>query len=207
MAKIKHHNRQAKRSRKILQKALLDLLHEKNYNKITISDITRKADLARPTFYAHYKTKDHLLTSIIDGYLEGLFLTLEKANISKEDSKRDIQLNINFFKTTRESYDVVNLMKSLDIDSLFLERFKYYWGNFLNTRISTMQNTDPKYNEFIKQFLTYSMYAILKRWIETDMELSDEIMGTLLYNLTGPPTLKKARHAYHKSQETSKLSN
>ena len=94
MAKIKHDNRQARRSRKVLQSALLDLLCDKTYNKITISDITRKADLARPTFYAHYETKDHLLTSIIDEFLKKFFQLLEERDPGIEDEEREIKKSI-----------------------------------------------------------------------------------------------------------------
>ena len=201
MAKVKHHNRQARRSRKTLQTALLELLHEKEYNKISISDITRKADLARPTFYAHYKTKGHLLTSIIDGFLDNLFSGLEEVNVNGEDVMRDIQLNTELFHLLRESNDIVALMKIFDIDALFLERFKEGWCNFFSTRIPKMQNADPHYQEFIYQFLAFSMYAILKKWIEFDMQVPDEVMGSLLYNLTGPPTLRKARRQFHNINE------
>jgi AcrR family transcriptional regulator len=43
--------------------AFVDLLHRRGYGDIRVSDIVKKAGVGRPTFYAHYATKDDLLRS------------------------------------------------------------------------------------------------------------------------------------------------
>lgn len=42
------------RSKNMIKEAFFELLKEKDYNKITVTDIVNKADLNRSTFYAHY---------------------------------------------------------------------------------------------------------------------------------------------------------
>lgn len=46
--------RSAQRSRRMIRQAFLELLQEKEYAKITVTDIVTRADLNRSTFYAHY---------------------------------------------------------------------------------------------------------------------------------------------------------
>jgi len=46
--------RSALRSKRLIRQALLELLDEKEYERITVTDIVRRADLNRSTFYAHY---------------------------------------------------------------------------------------------------------------------------------------------------------
>ena len=46
--------RSAVRSRRMIRQAFMDLLHEKPLEKITATDIIRRADINRSTFYAHY---------------------------------------------------------------------------------------------------------------------------------------------------------
>ncbi|WP_024123468.1 TetR/AcrR family transcriptional regulator [Bacillus halotolerans] len=59
-------DRRVVRTREALQKALLDVLSEKkDYAAITISDITRKSNIRRATFYDHYASKEELLQTII----------------------------------------------------------------------------------------------------------------------------------------------
>ncbi len=56
-------DRRALRTRQRLDAAFVELLHRRAYGNIRVSDITRKADVGRATFYAHYVSKDDLLRS------------------------------------------------------------------------------------------------------------------------------------------------
>lgn len=59
-------DRRVVRTREALQKAFLDVLAEKkDYAAITISDITRKSNIRRATFYDHYANKEELLQTMI----------------------------------------------------------------------------------------------------------------------------------------------
>jgi len=54
-----------KRTRQLLQQALLELLREKSLEGISIQEITERATLNRATFYAHFPDKYALMDSIV----------------------------------------------------------------------------------------------------------------------------------------------
>lgn len=56
-------DRRVKRTRKRLQKALIDLIGERDFDAITVQDIVDRADVGRTTFYLHYDSKDDLFMS------------------------------------------------------------------------------------------------------------------------------------------------
>ena len=56
-------DRRQRKSRAALEQALLQLIATKPYESITIEDVTEAADVARATFYAHFKDKAALLRS------------------------------------------------------------------------------------------------------------------------------------------------
>lgn len=56
-------DRRVQRTREVLQKALIDLIGEREYDAITIQDITDRANVGRTTFYLHYLGKDELFMS------------------------------------------------------------------------------------------------------------------------------------------------
>lgn len=53
----------SKRTRRLLQKALTDLMTEKKFSEISVQDITQKAEINRATFYAHFDDKYELLNA------------------------------------------------------------------------------------------------------------------------------------------------
>ena len=68
--------RSAIRSRKLIRQAFVELLQEKDLEKITVTDIIRRADINRGTFYAHYQDTraviEQIENEIVDKMLEFL---------------------------------------------------------------------------------------------------------------------------------------
>jgi len=56
-------DRRVVRTRAQIDGAFIELLHRRSYGNIRVSDITKKAGVGRATFYAHYSSKDDLLSS------------------------------------------------------------------------------------------------------------------------------------------------
>ena len=57
-----------RRTRKLLQTALMELTIQKGFETVTVKDICEQAMVNRATFYRHYADKYDLL----DQYMEGL---------------------------------------------------------------------------------------------------------------------------------------
>ena len=56
-------DRRSQRTRQLLHTALIELMLERRYDEITVQNIIDRADVGRPTFYAHYLDKEDLLVS------------------------------------------------------------------------------------------------------------------------------------------------
>ena len=72
-------DRRIERSKRRLKEALLALINERGYDRITVLDITRRADVGRSTFYVHFTSKDDLL---FDGF-EAALIALSEAGPGK----------------------------------------------------------------------------------------------------------------------------
>ena len=58
-------DRRVRRSRRAMRAAFVELVLEKGYSAVTIEEVVDRADVARATFYAHYRDKDDLLVDIV----------------------------------------------------------------------------------------------------------------------------------------------
>src|SRR5215216_7129759 len=65
-------DRRSQRTRHLLGEALVELIREKDYGTITVSDIIERANVGRSTFYAHYRDKDALFVGELDRVIEVL---------------------------------------------------------------------------------------------------------------------------------------
>lgn len=65
------------RTKVMFEEALLDIMEEKEYKKITVREISEKSTLNRATFYLHYYDKDDLLEKMLDEALQDLRISVE----------------------------------------------------------------------------------------------------------------------------------
>ncbi len=87
MARAKGRKQQ---TRELLQKALIALISEREYNTITIQDIVKRAQLGRTTFYQHYTGKDELFIScheaIVSQFYYGSHQPYSRAELLSPDT-------------------------------------------------------------------------------------------------------------------------
>jgi AcrR family transcriptional regulator len=76
-------DRRIRRTRTLLHQALIELILEKGYGRITVQDILDRADIGRSTFYSHYRDKDALL---LDGGLDHLKAMIADAAAGDPDA-------------------------------------------------------------------------------------------------------------------------
>ena len=84
MAKAEY--KSAIRSKRLINEALADLLHEKPLDKITVTDVVNRADINRGTFYAHYKD----IPDVVDHLIQQTFNTIRSAVDQQTDSITDV---------------------------------------------------------------------------------------------------------------------
>ncbi|MCL2209311.1 MAG: TetR/AcrR family transcriptional regulator [Treponema sp.] len=66
MQKSFSHNRQVQRTKSWIFDSLMLLMDEKPYDSITVSDIAKKAGVARPTFYRNFDDKDEVVLQYLN---------------------------------------------------------------------------------------------------------------------------------------------
>lgn len=68
--------------------ALVNIMQQKAYDKISVSDIVKKAGVSRMTYYNYYETKDELVKDYIEE-ITSLYLEEEKNNLKEKNNIMD----------------------------------------------------------------------------------------------------------------------
>jgi len=184
----------ALRSRRWLYEALLQLMREKPYADIQITEIADRAQVARPTFYLHYRSKEELLLSQVDLVFAEFFQ--EFSNKIAEGNYDRLKYCILIFQYWERNAETLRMVMRADLHEAFRGRLRMYFSMAVS-RLTTLEektNSNEKLQEFIIDFESGGVYQLLIHWIERDMPYSAEMMGSLFYQLAAAgPTVKIAQ--------------
>lgn len=163
------------KTRKLIYQTLLDLMKEKTFEEIKVSDICSKAMINRSTFYAHYEDKYELLIDFLSNLKEEFARELNercKENLSiREYYIRLISLFLDHIDSKRDVYNsiMVNNRSSIMMDILLsvvnddiLKRFK---ENDINLKVPT---------EVISKFYLGGVINIGMEWLSNSNKYTKE---------------------------------
>lgn len=72
-------DKRVRRTKKLLRQALAELMREKEFKNITVSDVVRRADINRGTFYVYYRDVYDLREKVENELVDALRGTIEGA--------------------------------------------------------------------------------------------------------------------------------
>ena len=163
------------KTRKLIYQTLLELMKEKTFEEIKVSDICSKAMINRSTFYAHYEDKYELLVDFLSNLKEEFAHELSescKENLSiREYYIRLISLFLDHIDSKRDVYNsiMVNNRSSIMMDILLsvvnddiLKRFK---ENDINLKVPT---------EVISKFYLGGVINIGMEWLSNSNKYTKE---------------------------------
>ncbi|MCD8126476.1 MAG: TetR/AcrR family transcriptional regulator [Clostridiales bacterium] len=98
-------------SRECLRTALIQLLSEEEFQKISVTELTKRAGVSRATFYRNYGTKEGLLEEIVDKIAADIQALLQTAGTAGDAYQSALQ----FFRRLKEKDNVTRGMMSFRI--------------------------------------------------------------------------------------------
>jgi AcrR family transcriptional regulator len=173
----------AQRSRKWLQDALAQLMKEKPFREIQITEIADRAQVSRPTFYLHYRSKEELLLSQVDVVFTE-FLN-ELSNKIAEGNYDRLKYCILIFQYWERNTETLQMVMQAGLHEEFRERLRKYFSLAISQLITRegISKPDEQLEEFIVDFESGGAYQLMTQWITRGMPYSAEQMGSLFYQL------------------------
>ena len=115
--------RSAIRSRRLIRTAFQELLAEKPFEKITVTDIVNRADINRSTFYAHYPDVRGLVDDILQETVDASIAVV--SNLNYRDIFNDpTPLLDNLLQVGMEYVSIYKLISNTDFALKMMEQVK-----------------------------------------------------------------------------------
>jgi len=162
-----------RRTRQMLQGALVNLLNKKHFNDISISDIAAQAGVNRATFYLHYPDKNALLQAMTDARFREL-LDQRGVDFSCEGVLRSLALGVcDFLSQTSgcpEQLASMPLETSIIpvVEGMILHGFQKH---------QVPQETPTA---LIAATIAWGIFGAAKQWMQTpDRQPAEEVATTI----------------------------
>lgn len=178
------------RTRSLLRDALVELIHERGYEKIKVQDITERAMLNRATFYLHYRDKFDLLCQSSEDILNGLIDCLHSSLQEKEEidflSDQPHRTFIQMFEHISSNSQLFKVFLTEKNMPHFTSRMMEVIVDFISEGMNRMQPDDKKLTvprEIAVSYISSAFLGVISWWLEKDMPYTPKYMAKLLMQL------------------------
>ena len=151
----------------LMDEALLLLLEEKDFDRITVKELCGKAGVNRTTFYLHYENMNDLLEETVDMINERFKKSLSA--IPPGDPSREILTSekylrpyLSFIKENMRAYRVIHLK-----DHLFRSQktFESFYQSVFSPALTHFGVSESE-KKYVFAFYTQGTVAIIGRWLD-----------------------------------------
>ncbi|MCW3791581.1 TetR/AcrR family transcriptional regulator [Paenibacillus sp. LS1] len=173
-------DRRILKTQEALKKALIELMAEKNFDDITIQDLSDQANVSRGTIYLHYADKYDLLDNLIETHINEL--AVRCASVADLDFVTGSIVWTEYFES---NYNFFSTMLASKGAPFFRNRFlEFLVEEFKDEVDNTQGKNEGLNNELVVQFVASSYVGVVEWWFTNERPVTHQVLaeqlGTLL---------------------------
>ena len=168
----------------VVEEAIYDafflLLKEKTLDKITVSDVIKKAGIVRSTFYNHYENIPSLVISIEDKTIDDIFNLMESFH-PKNDREICKTYFLSLCEYTKHNPFLAELLRSGGSNDFFeksLKMLQKYVSGIMQKYSSP--TTDSETFAYVTAGTIGSVIGMLHKWTHENFRMSEDALAEIL---------------------------
>jgi AcrR family transcriptional regulator len=184
------YDRRIRRTRRALGEALIALVLEKGYDRVTVQDILDRADVGRSTFYAHFRDKEALLVANFDDLGEQLRADLDAMTpgIAPTDPTHPVGVIYQHADERRAAYKALCGKQGGNIVYGHLHRLVgALLREHLRPHLAATGSDLPV--DVVAEFYTAAALGLLVWWVDQDFPHHPATLATMYHRLAAPGVL------------------
>ena len=164
-----------KRTKAMLENALFDLMKEKPVEKITPTELCRKATVNRNTFYTHYTSVAELYNDVENRLISSVDESLNESNTTIEA----ITVICRMLKSNKMISDIIF---SKHFSSKIMNRVFVMTDNFNMNKMNSENNQlSQEFKQMVSAYTIMGSAAALECWVKNGMHDSPEKVAEFIY--------------------------
>ena len=151
-----------------ITEALLQLMKKKEFEKLTIEEITTKAGVNRSTYYRNFKSKEMIIEFYFDNILFNFFEKIKNENIV--DFSSYLKNLLKYYYQEREN---LLLIYKQGLSYIFLDELnKIFFNAEKNNKL-----TDKE--KIYRYYHIGGIFNIFSYWFSTNMDILPEVLADI----------------------------
>ncbi|GCF94160.1 TetR family transcriptional regulator [Enterococcus florum] len=173
-------DRRKLKTQKAIHQAFIELLKEKPLNKITVAELSERADLGRGTFYLHYKDTYDLYEQLEEELYAELVELFEQYTpyVTAENLRSLMEAVATYIEGKKELF--LLLMQSNANGNVLYKIKEIFKEKVLQDECYQQVST---YDQIEALFIVSGMIGVLEEWLTSELELSLKQVFELLHRL------------------------
>ena len=181
-------NKQSERTKTWIFDALLLLMDEKPYAKINISDITKRAGIARTTFYRNYENKNDIVFDYFKNTMSIKSLNTGKTN--NDNRSNTIIITLDYKYITEHKKNLQKIFSNTDIETSFIRHIQKLPIALIEHLKKNLSKKEYLYCRFKLCYQITGSIRVITDWFINNMPIPiDEFI--LMINTTNNPRIPK----------------
>lgn len=169
-------DRRIRKSQEAIKKALIELMAEREFDQITLQDISDKADVSRRTIYLHYMDKFDLLDKLIEEHISNIREICERT----DDDTGYSEMGLVWFEYFRQHTLFFSALLGSKGSPFFRQRFLEFFLGELEKDNSISGNgkaEQPEDRNVDIQFLGSAIVGVVEWWFRNGQPLPPDVMS------------------------------
>lgn len=166
-----------------IKKTVINLILEKNFQDITVTEISNRANIGRKTFYLHYGSIIDVIKELEDEIKEAL-----EASINRYiDDKNNYDIKNIFKDLTKIIKDDILLYKRISINdsySFFKNAFERILSEIIYNIAINVYNVNSKNSHIYTTYYAAGIIKLYTLWLKGDLDIDEDELIRIAYRST-----------------------
>lgn len=150
-----------------IMQALFKLMSQYAYEKISVTEIVKKAGVGRATFYRYFKSKEEVIVYYFEHNTRNFIFSQRFYPRCKDDYIKIAKSVLTMFKENKEPLKLIRKA-----------RLEYLYLDFLNEQFSKTFDSDyPKKNGYTPYVYAGMLFNVSMAWLDNDCKEPTETLA------------------------------
>jgi AcrR family transcriptional regulator len=176
------------RTQQALRGALLELMVERGYEKLSVQQIIDRAGVGRATFYLHYSSKEDLLRTSLEGLREHLSRDWHSTAKGKAQSSAQLGFSLAFFQHVDGHRKLYRAIVGRESGAIVDKQMRRLLADLVREDLGSSGHRVlvGSAADLAAQYVAGALIAIVTWWLDRNIKLSAEEIDRTFRQMTLP---------------------